>query len=154
MTDIPTYRLAASVVVRDAAGRVLIVREADPRVRGKVNLPGGHMGPDESAEDCALRELREETGLTAELLGIVGAYTNPGGVNFIFLGQAAATNTTPGHDILACEWLSPDEIASLPDEQFLRPKKFRKIMADVRAGRLYPPDVVQRLAPEDWERQT
>ncbi|MHC4984746.1 MAG: NUDIX hydrolase [Planctomycetota bacterium] len=151
MVDISVYRLAASIVVRDADGRILIVREADPRVRGKLNLPGGHMDPGETAVACALRELREETGVSAELLGLVGVYTNAGGVFFVFLGRADKTTTTPGQDILACEWLSPDEIAALPDEQILRPKKFRRIMSDVLSGRSYPTDVIQRLEREERE---
>jgi len=149
MTGKSTYRLAASMVVRDADGRILIVREADPRVRGKVNLPGGHMDPGESAEACALRELREETGVTAERAGVVGAYTHAGGVFFVFLGCADTTATTPGDDIQACQWLRPDEIAALPDEQILRPKKFRRIMSDVLAERTYPTTAIQRLEPEE-----
>ena len=149
MTNSSTYRLAASVVIRDADGRILIVREADPRVRGKVNLPGGHMDPGESAEACALRELREETQLTADLSSLVGVYTHAGGVFFVFLGCADTTATTPGNDILACEWLSPEEIAALPDEQILRPKKFRRIMSDVLAERTYPTTAVQQLEPEE-----
>ena len=151
MAEPSTYRLAASMVVRDADGRVLVVREGDRRVRGKINLPGGHMDPGESAIECAVRELHEETGLSAEVLGLVGVYTNAGGVNVVFLGCAKATDTTPGDDILACEWLSSEAIAALPDEQFLRPKKFRRIVADVLNDRAFPTDVIQRLDPEDWE---
>ncbi len=151
MTGPTPHRLAASVVVRDADGRFLVVREGDRRVAGKINLPGGHVAPGESAEACALRELREEAGLTAELLGLIGVYTDAGGVNVVFLGQAEVTATTPGHDILASEWLSPEELAALPDEQFLRPKKLRRIVADVLAGRAFPTDIIQRLDSEDWE---
>ena len=49
----------ATVVVRD--GRLLVVEE---RVNGKLvlNQPAGHLEPDESLVDAALRETREETG--------------------------------------------------------------------------------------------
>ena len=50
----------ATVVVRD--GRVLCVEE---RVNGDIviNQPAGHLEPDESLADAALRETREEVGL-------------------------------------------------------------------------------------------
>jgi len=50
----------ATVVVRD--GRLLCVEE---RVNGAlvINQPAGHLEPDESLADAALRETREETGL-------------------------------------------------------------------------------------------
>ena len=61
----------ATVVVRD--GRLLVVEE---RVNGKLvlNQPAGHLEPDESLVDAALRETREETGWDVRLTAFVGAY--------------------------------------------------------------------------------
>ncbi len=62
----------ATVVVRD--GRLLVVEE-QANGRGLVlNQPAGHLEPDESLLEAALRETREETGWTVELTGFVGAY--------------------------------------------------------------------------------
>ena len=44
---------------------LLIQRGIDP-YKGKWALPGGFMNIDESAEECARRELEEETGASAE----------------------------------------------------------------------------------------
>lgn len=66
---------AASAVVVDSAGRILLQRRAD---NGMWALPGGAMNLGESLPDCAVRETREETGYDIELTGIVGTYTNPG----------------------------------------------------------------------------
>ena len=61
----------ATVVVRD--GRLLVVEE---RVNGALvlNQPAGHLEPDESLVDAALRETREETGWDVRLTAFVGAY--------------------------------------------------------------------------------
>ncbi len=68
---------AASVVVVDSDGRVLLQRRTD---NGMWVLPGGGMEIGESIADCARREVAEETGLAVELLGIVGIYSDPGHV--------------------------------------------------------------------------
>ena len=61
----------ATVVVRD--GKLLMVEE---RAQGRLvfNQPAGHLEPDESLVEAALRETREETGWDVRLTGFVGAY--------------------------------------------------------------------------------
>lgn len=65
---------AASVIVTDAEGRILLHRRRD---NNRWALPGGVMEIGESIADCAQREVREETGLTVEIMGIVGIYSDP-----------------------------------------------------------------------------
>lgn len=43
--------------------KVLLIERGIEPYKGRWAFPGGFMNPDESAETCALRELREETGL-------------------------------------------------------------------------------------------
>ena len=49
---------------------LLIRRRTSPRL-GEWSLPGGRIEPGERALQAALRELREETGVEAEMLGLV-----------------------------------------------------------------------------------
>lgn len=64
-------KVGASIAVyRD--GEVLIVERAKPPLAGVWSLPGGHVEPGEAAADAAVRELLEETGVTAEVLGVAG----------------------------------------------------------------------------------
>lgn len=59
--------VSAGGVVVDR-GEVLIIRHA----RGEWIMPKGHLEPGETPEEAALREVREETGLTAEILAPLG----------------------------------------------------------------------------------
>lgn len=50
---------------------VLLVRRAHPPRQGEWSLPGGRIEPGETAAAAALRELHEETGVNAELVGLI-----------------------------------------------------------------------------------
>ncbi len=50
---------------------VLLIRRANPPRRGEWSLPGGRIEWGERATDAALRELLEETGVVAELTGLL-----------------------------------------------------------------------------------
>lgn len=65
---------AASAIVVDGEGRILLHRRRDNE---KWAIPGGVMEIGESLGDCAVREVREETGLVVEPIGIVGIYSDP-----------------------------------------------------------------------------
>lgn len=65
---------AASAVVIDDQGRILLHRRRD---NDKWALPGGKMELGESVAGCAIREVKEETGLDVEAVGIVGIYSDP-----------------------------------------------------------------------------
>ena len=50
---------------------MLLIRRANPPLKGAWSLPGGRIEWGERAEAAALRELYEETGVTARLLGLI-----------------------------------------------------------------------------------
>lgn len=53
-------RVAAGLLIRDAAGRVLMVK---PTYKDGWDIPGGYVEPDESPAQAAAREVGEELGL-------------------------------------------------------------------------------------------
>lgn len=66
--------VGARAVVRDDAGRVLLIKRSD---NGRWAVPAGAMELGESIADCARRELYEETGLRAAGVTPYALYTGP-----------------------------------------------------------------------------
>lgn len=66
MTPVPAVGL---VCLR--GDEILLIRRGRPPRAGEWSLPGGRIEPGERASEAALRELHEETGVEAELLGLV-----------------------------------------------------------------------------------
>ena len=77
-----TYKYPRPAVTSDC---IVITREAEPKVlqiqRGSMlfmggwAFPGGFMNMDETTEQCAIRELEEETGMKISGLHQIGAYS-------------------------------------------------------------------------------
>lgn len=65
---------AASAVVADEDGRILLTRR---RNNDLWTIPGGAMEPGETIAQTAVREVKEETGVDVEVVGLVGIYSNP-----------------------------------------------------------------------------
>ncbi len=69
----------AAIVIRD--GMVLLGQRCSALGNGTWALPGGHLEFGESIEDCARREVLEETGLT------IGAITPGPCANNVFVAE-------------------------------------------------------------------
>ncbi len=65
--------VGARCVLRDADGRVLLIKRSD---NGLWAYPAGTMELGESISDCAIREVREETGLIATAVTLIGINSN------------------------------------------------------------------------------
>ncbi|MFD4346430.1 NUDIX domain-containing protein [Streptomyces coelicoflavus] len=114
---------AASAVVIDEAGRILLQRRVD---NGMWALPGGAMNLGESLPECAVRETREETGLDVEVVGIVGTYSNPRHVfayddgevrqefSICFLARPVGGRLTVSEESTEVRWFEPSAVDALP----------------------------------------
>jgi mutator protein MutT len=70
----PIFLNVAGIVVFDDQGRVLLQKRS--KTEEIWGFPGGIMELGESAEEAALREVREETGLEVKVDSLLGVYTN------------------------------------------------------------------------------
>jgi 8-oxo-dGTP diphosphatase len=72
---------------------VLLIRRGKPPRQGEWSLPGGRIEWGEPAEAAALRELKEETGVEAELLGLLdvidGLFGDPLERHYLLVDYAA-----------------------------------------------------------------
>lgn len=85
-------------------GRVLLVKRAKPPLAELWSLPGGHIAPGESLADAALREVREETGVTPRLIGVTDA------VEVILRHDDGGLRAHYVITVFAAEWLSGDGV--------------------------------------------
>lgn len=63
------------VITKETEPRVLLIQRGNEPFKGCWAFPGGFMNMDETTEQCAIRELEEETGLVVSELKQIGAYS-------------------------------------------------------------------------------
>jgi len=69
-----SLRVAVSAFVLDEAGRLLMIRRTD---NDRYAIPGGGQEFGESVAQAVVREVEEETGLTVEVTGFIGIFSDP-----------------------------------------------------------------------------
>ena len=67
-------------VIKDGAGRLLLIRRGHEPGKGLWSIPGGRIEPGESDESALVREVREETGLDVTAGRLIGAVRRPAGM--------------------------------------------------------------------------
>lgn len=104
MNDFP--RPTAGVVCL-RGGEVLLIKRGNPPRQGQWSLPGGRIEWGETSEVAALRELVEETGVQAELLGLIDVVDG--------IMTSRETGQVTRHYIMvdyAARWLSGEPVAA------------------------------------------
>jgi len=111
VTDRPN---AASVaLIRD--GKVLLIKRAHAPYQHLWTLPGGRLEPDETIEQCAIREIKEEISITirnprpvmVQPLGRDGTFRLAVFVTSDFSGQIF-----PSHEIADHKWVDPSALVA------------------------------------------
>lgn len=115
------YLAVSAAIIRD--GKVLIVRRARPPASGVFTLPGGGVEAGETLREAVVREVREETRLAIEPLGLAGyreviTRDRDGKVerHFVILPFAARWSSGEvvlNEELAEAHWLAPAELANL-----------------------------------------
>lgn len=58
-------------------GRIVLIQRKNPPFQGKFALPGGFVEIGETVEAAVVREALEETGLSIEIVKLLGVYSDP-----------------------------------------------------------------------------
>jgi len=114
---------AVAVLLFNEKGELLLTRRAIEPHFGKLDLPGGFIDPEETAEQAAIREIQEELGIKIHSLRYFCSYPNEyifSGFSVYTLDLAFLAKTENLHqmnamdDISSFEFHKPQEIN--PDE--------------------------------------
>ncbi len=110
LTDVNVVKAAGGVVCREgSSGETEIVIVHRPAY-DDWTLPKGKVDPDETPEECALREVKEETGFRCELGRPVGctAYVDRRGRNKLacyWVMEVISGRFRPGGEVDRMAWL-------------------------------------------------
>ena len=139
--DYPHPAVATDCVVFGFDGRdlkvLLIERGLDP-YKGMWAFPGGFMRIDETAEDCAARELKEETGLVLTNIRQLGAFSGVHRdpreriVSIAFYALARQSEVKGGDDAAKAKWWSINDIPQLAfDHDYILRQAMSRIRQDI-----------------------
>ncbi|MDD5171581.1 MAG: NUDIX hydrolase [Candidatus ainarchaeum sp.] len=97
-------------------GKILLIRRAREPFKGEWATPGGRIEDNETAEECARREMKEETGLDIEIIRLIGLYSDPnrdprGIIAAAFLVKRLGGQVKAGDDAGEARWF---DLSALP----------------------------------------
>jgi len=130
-------RVAAGALIRDHAGRLLLVR---PSYKDGWDIPGGYVEPDETPSAACEREVAEEIGLVrpaGQLLVVDWAPSDTEGDKVLFVFDGGRVDAAEA-DNLAIDGSEIEEIAFHPDNELsaMMPARLaRRLALAVEASR-------------------
>lgn len=124
----PAVTADCIVITREAEPKALLIQRGDEPFKGGWAFPGGFMNMDETTEQCAIRELEEETGLRLSNVHQIGAYSkvdrDPRGrtITVAYLAIVDEPMAVTGQDdAVKAEWWSLSDFLDKPSGIAERP---------------------------------
>jgi len=116
----PAVTADCVVITKEADAKVLLIQRGYDPYKGSWAFPGGFMNMDETTEQCAIRELEEETGLKIQNIHQIGAYSkvdrDPRGrtVSVAYLAIVETEKDVTGQDDAAkAQWWPLESLPNL-----------------------------------------
>jgi 8-oxo-dGTP pyrophosphatase MutT (NUDIX family) len=142
--------LTVAAVIQHEGRYLLVEEETDDGIR--INQPAGHLEPDESILEGAVRETLEETAYGFSPTGLVGIYRwrHPASgvtyVRFAFCGELGLHQAGRALDrgILRTLWLTPGQLRACASSH--RSPLVLRCVEDHLAGRPYPLEILVHYA--------
>lgn len=105
------FSVAIIALVHDCAGRVLLLRQNYISTEF-CNLVSGYVKPGESAEECMVREIKEETGLDVidSKLLLTSWFEKKGMLMIGFVAEVRDSKFTLSSEVDSAAWYNPTEI--------------------------------------------
>ncbi|MFH0853167.1 MAG: NUDIX domain-containing protein [bacterium] len=96
--------------------KILLVERARPPRKGFWDMPGGFLEPYETGEQATIRECQEELGITVEMAGYLGSYSDEyiyqdkttSVLNLYYLCKIAQGELSPADDVSDSRWFATD----------------------------------------------
>lgn len=132
--------------------QVLLIERGIEPYKGRWAFPGGFLNPNETAEAGALRELREETGLTGAYIEQFHAYTEPNRdprervITIAYYALVRIQEVRGGDDAANAKWFP---IESVPQLAFDHDRILRDAMRQLRE-RIHFEPIGFELLPEKF----
>ena len=121
----PAVTADCIVITKETEPKVLLIQRGNQPFKGAWAFPGGFMNMDETTEQCAVRELKEETGLQISNIQQIGAYSkvdrDPRGrtVTVAYLAIVDETIAVTGQDDAAkAEWWPLSDLPHLAFDHY------------------------------------
>lgn len=108
---VPRQRVGVALIALNEVNEVFLLRHVfHPHF--EWGLPGGWLKKNEAPEAGVLRELREETGLTAVLGSAVAVShsSQPAHIGIAYVGQLNTGNVQLSHEIIEARWFALDNL--------------------------------------------
>ena len=131
--------ISTDCIVFDESDRVLLIRRKNDPFRGQYAFPGGFIETGETAEDLARRELKEETGIVAGDLRLLGVYSDPGRdprhhtITIAYLVRVHGQTPIAGDDAAAAEFVAHGEQEKLAFDHDIIMRDALKLRAEARS---------------------
>ena len=130
-------------------GKYLLVQEAQKKCYKKWNFPAGHLDFNESLEQGAIREIKEETGCDVKLNGIcyIANRILENDLFVMIVFNAIIINEKISFDkeeILDAKWFDYDEIVNKMENE-LRGKYVRQAVMNQNKKMIAPIDIIDIL---------